>query len=199
MAANISENIWGWGGVGGKEFQCFKAQLLQGEVWVRTHCSLSQALSLAFQRTLASTEAKISSLWTPLHRLPGILRCSLPHMAIHRGGTCELKAEGAAGAATDPQESETSVTQACLDTAHPSPPCPWWTRYLQWQKGKYWWKRGRREERIETPGRELRRKERWKKGRKEQAGGNQGRKSEAGKGKKVSKHWRGKTKRQKIE
>lgn len=100
-----------------------------------------------------------------------------------------------------PRQGETgvSVSKACLDTACPSPSYPWQNKCLRWQKGKSWWKRGRREERIETPGRELRRKERRKKGRKEQAGGNDGRKREAGKGKRVSKHWRGKTKRQKIE
>ncbi|CAN0204631.1 unnamed protein product, partial [Bubo scandiacus] len=162
------------------------------------HCSLSQAVSLVFQRTLASTEAKVSNHWTCLHCLPEPLRHSHPYMPIHTAHTCRLKAEGDAGAATGPQASGKSVSQACLDMAHPSPPYPWQTRCLWWQKGKSWWKRGRREERIETPGRELRRKERRKKGRKERAGGNDGRKREARKGKRVSKHWRGKTKRQKI-
>lgn len=70
---------------------------------MRMHRSLSQGLSLGFQRTLASTDSKVSSLWTPLHCLPGPLTHSHPYMAIHTAATCTLKAAGDAGAASGPQ------------------------------------------------------------------------------------------------
>lgn len=94
-----------WEGKGNfdiSELSCFRA-VTKEEVQTWMHHSLSQALSLGFQRTLASTEAKVSSIWTPLHCLPGPLTCSHPYTAIHTAGTCGLKAAGDAGAATGPQ------------------------------------------------------------------------------------------------
>lgn len=115
MAAKISENIWrGKGNFDISKLSCSRV-LTKEEVRARMHRSLSQALSLGFQRTLASTEAKVSSLWTPLHCPLGPLTCSHPYVAIHTAGTCALKAAGDAGVATGPRARGMSASEACVD------------------------------------------------------------------------------------
>ncbi|KAJ7421029.1 hypothetical protein BTVI_19685 [Pitangus sulphuratus] len=65
--------------------------------------SLLRALSLGFQRALASTEVQGLQPLNPLLCLIGPLRCSHPYMAIHTAGACGLKAAGEAGSVTGPQ------------------------------------------------------------------------------------------------
>lgn len=190
--------------VGERNFGISKVSYLRGcnkgGGWGRMHHSLSQALSLGFQRTIASTEVKVSSLWTLCCVSQELLGVPAPTWQSTQLLPVDWKQQ-------EKQELWLGPWQVgCLCLRF------FWTWHVlllstPGRLGASCSIRGSPDGREGGEKREYKlqgecwegKKEERKEGRKEWARGNDGRKREAGKGKRVSKHWRGKTKRQKIE